>query len=160
MRKQSRLWFHLCLNSLVAVGTLVTMTPVRTPAIPAQTVAQAGNVGGALASQLQGKPVVVDIYASWCPACRNVAPTLSQLRQQYEGSIHFVVLDVTDRGTTSQAESRARGLGLGQFFKVNRSQTGMIAIIDSATGNILAQYRNNANVADYTSVLDAALADQ
>jgi thiol-disulfide isomerase/thioredoxin len=159
MRKQSRLWFHLCLSSLVGVSTLVTMTPTRTPAIPAHTVAPAKNVGGALASQLQGKPVVVDIYASWCSACRNVAPTLSQLRQQYGGSVHFVVLDVSDRSTTSQAERRARELGLEQFFEANRSQTGMIAIIDPATGNILAQYRNNANVADYTSVLNAALAD-
>jgi thiol-disulfide isomerase/thioredoxin len=144
---------------LVAVGSLISI-PIKTLAIPAQTVTQAGNVGGALASQLQGKPVVVDIYASWCPACRNVAPTLSQLRQQYEDSVHFVVLDVTDRTTTNQAENRARELGLGQFFEANRSQTGMIAIIDPVTGNILAQYRNNANVADYTSVLDAALADQ
>ncbi|MGF1589840.1 MAG: thioredoxin family protein, partial [Pleurocapsa sp.] len=32
------------------------------------------NVGGTLAQQLQGKPVVVDIYASWCSACKNIAP--------------------------------------------------------------------------------------
>lgn len=158
MRKQSRRWFYLCLGSLIAVGSLVSI-PMKTGATPVQIVAQARNVGGALASQLQGKPVVVDIYASWCPACRNVAPTLSQLRQQYEGSVHFVVLDVTDRGTTSQSGNRARELGLGQFFEANRSQTGMITIIDPATGNILAQYRNNANVANYTSVLDAALAN-
>jgi hypothetical protein len=33
----------------------------------------------------------------------------------------------------------------------------MLTIIDPATGNILAQHRNNANLADYTQVLDAAL---
>jgi thiol-disulfide isomerase/thioredoxin len=32
--------------------------------------------GAALAPSLQGKPVVVDIYASWCPACRTIEPTL------------------------------------------------------------------------------------
>ncbi len=157
MRKQSRRWFHLCLSSLVAGATLVAMTPARTPAVPAQTIAQTRNVGGALASQLQGKPVVVDIYASWCPACRTIAPTLSQLKRQYEGSVHFVVLDVTDRRTTSQAESQARGLGLGRFFEANRSQTGMVTIVDPATGNILVQHRNNPNIADYQTVLDASL---
>jgi thiol-disulfide isomerase/thioredoxin len=44
-----------------------------------------------LAKQLQGKPVVVDIYASWCPGCKNIAPTLSQLRQQYIGKVNFVM---------------------------------------------------------------------
>lgn len=159
MRKQSKFWFHLCLRSVMTAGSIMVIVPTRTLAIPAPVIAQAGNVGGTLADRLQGKPVVVDIYASWCPACQNVAPTLSQLRQEYEDSVHFVVLDVSDRTTTEQAENQARELGLGQFFEANRSQTGMIAIIEPATGNILAQYRNNANVADYTSVLDAALAD-
>jgi hypothetical protein len=36
---------------------------------------------------------------------------------------------------------------------------GEVNLYDPATGNILAQYRNNANIADYTFVLNAALAD-
>ena len=46
---------------------------------------------GKLAQQLQGKPVVVDVYASWCSACKNIAPTLSQLKQKYAGAVNFVV---------------------------------------------------------------------
>lgn len=162
MRKNPGLWLSLCLSSLVVTISLVVATSALTTALSSPAIAQANkkeSVGGSLAEQLQGKPVVVDIYASWCFACRNVAPTLSQLRQQYAGSVHFVVLDVSDRSTTNQAEHRARELGLGQFFNADQSQTGMIAIIDPATGNILAQYRNNANIADYTFVLNAALAD-
>uniref|UniRef100_UPI0035932352 TlpA family protein disulfide reductase n=1 Tax=Chamaesiphon sp. TaxID=2814140 RepID=UPI0035932352 len=49
----------------------------------AKNSSSASSVGGPLAQQLQGKPVVVDIYASWCPACKNIAPTVSQLKQQY-----------------------------------------------------------------------------
>jgi thiol-disulfide isomerase/thioredoxin len=73
---------------MVAVS-LVAATPVKTSASAqsGQILAQSnpcagknpcaskkGNVGGPLARQLQGKPVVVDIYASWCPACKNIAP--------------------------------------------------------------------------------------
>ncbi|MFN5754310.1 MAG: TlpA family protein disulfide reductase, partial [Pseudanabaena sp.] len=36
------------------------------------------SIGGPLAQKLQGKPVVVDVYASWCPACKNIAPTVSE----------------------------------------------------------------------------------
>jgi thiol-disulfide isomerase/thioredoxin len=122
--------------------------------------AKQGNVGGPLARQLQGKPVVVDIYASWCAACKNVAPTLSQLKQDYAGKAHFIVLDVSDRSKAAQSARKAQELGLGRFFEANKSQTGMIAIIDPATGNILAQHRNNANKSAYSSVLNSAISQK
>jgi len=71
---------------------------------------------GKLAQQLQGKPVVVDVYASWCSACKNIAPTLSQLKQKYAGAVNFVVLDVSDRASTAKSEATARKLGLSNFL--------------------------------------------
>jgi thiol-disulfide isomerase/thioredoxin len=119
---------------------------------------KARSVGGSLAQELQGKPVLVDIYASWCAACKTVAPTLSQLEKEYAGKVHFVVLDVTDKSTTAEAETKATQLGLGDFLAATKAQTGTLTIIDPSTGEILAQHRNNANLADYTSVLDSAIA--
>lgn len=119
--------------------------------------AKAKSIGRPLAQELQGKPVLVDVFATWCPACKNIAPTLSQLEKDYNGKVHFVVLDVSDKSTTSEAEAKAKQLGLSQFLAANKSQTGMLTIIDPATGNILAQHRNNPNLADYKTVLDAAL---
>lgn len=113
---------------------------------------------GKLAKKLQGKPVVVDIYASWCPACKNIAPTVSQLKKQYEGKVNFVVLDVSDRASTAKSEAIARELGLSDFFAANKTQTGSLTIIEPSTGKILAQHRNNANKAAYTKVLDTAIA--
>lgn len=119
--------------------------------------ASASSIGAPLAQKLQGKPVVVDIYASWCPACKNIAPTVSQLEKEYEGKVHFVVLDVSDKSTTETAEATAKELGLSKFLAENKTQTGSLTIVDPATGNILAQHRNNANKTAYTTVLDAAL---
>ena len=107
---------------------------------------------------MQGKPVVVDIYASWCAACKNVAPTLSQLKQQYAGKVHFVVLDVSDRSSTAKSEAIAKELGLSNFFAANKTQTGSLTIVDPSSGKILSQHRNNANKSTYTKVLVAALA--
>jgi thiol-disulfide isomerase/thioredoxin len=147
--------------------SLVAANPLNSSASTHPAIAQANpcaakkeNVGGPLAPRLQGKPVVVDIYASWCPACQNIAPTLEQLKTQYGDDIHFIVLDVSDRAKTSQSETLATELGLSDFFAANRSQTGMVAIIDPATGNILAQHRNNANLTDYTSVIDSAISQR
>jgi thiol-disulfide isomerase/thioredoxin len=115
------------------------------------------SVGAPLAQELQGKPVVVDVFAEWCAACKNIAPTLSQLEKDYAGRVHFVVLDVTDQSTTAEAEAKAEQLGLSSFLVANKSQTGMLTIVDPATGNILAQHRNNPKIEDYETVLDAAL---
>lgn len=178
MRKPSALlWLGLCLSSLAVTVSLVAGTSAKTltnsdsvvskgtfsiaQANPCASknpcAAKQGNVGGPLARQLQGKPVVVDIYASWCPACKNVAPTLSQLKKDYAGKANFIVLDVSDRSKADKSARKAQELGLGRFFEANKSQTGMIAIIDPATGSILAQYRNNADKSAYSSVLNSAI---
>jgi thiol-disulfide isomerase/thioredoxin len=141
--------------TILELAANAAITPVTF--IPLQTIAQSSNVGGALAKKLQGKPVVVEIYASWCPACKNVAPTIAALKSEYGSKTNFVILDVSDKGKTSKSQNLAKQLGLAQFFSQNISQTGLVAIIDPATGNILAQYRNNANKSDYSAVLDAAI---
>jgi len=162
MRKPSALlWLGLCLSSLAVTVSLVAGTSAKTltnsDSVVSKGTFSIAQANPSLARQLQGKPVVVDIYASWCPACKNVAPTLSQLKKDYAGKANFIVFDVSDRSKATQSARKAQELGLGRFFEANKSQTGMIAIIDPATGNILAQYRNNADKSAYSSVLNSAI---
>jgi thiol-disulfide isomerase/thioredoxin len=158
MRKFTTILLGLTLSNIAILDLAAHATIPSTPSVRVQTIAQSGgNVGGALAAKLQGKPVLVEIYASWCPACQNVAPTISQLRREYGSKANFVILDVSDRGKTAKSQKLAQQLGLSQFFSQNISQTGLVAIVDPATGDILAQYRDNANKSDYATVLDAAI---
>jgi thiol-disulfide isomerase/thioredoxin len=145
--------------SLLSFGAVAvnSSNSVANPCSSKNHSSSVSSVGGALAQQLQGKPVVVDIYASWCPACKNIAPTVSQLKQQYAGKVNFVVLDVSDKSSSAKAEATAKKLGLSKFFAANKTQTGSLTIIDPATGNILVQHRNNSDKAAYTSVLDSAI---
>ena len=117
-----------------------------------------GSVGNKLSPELQGKPVVIDIYSSWCSACKNIAPTLSELKQEYAEKAHFVVFDVSDNSAAKQSEARAKELGLEKFFTANKSKTGTVVIVDPATGDILAVEKNNTNKSTYTNILDAAIA--
>jgi thiol-disulfide isomerase/thioredoxin len=109
----------------------------------------AATTGGPLAKELQGKPTVADVYATWCPACKAIAPTLSSLKEEYKGKINFVVLDVSDRAATTQAQATAQKLGLTKFLEANKSSTGTVAVIDPATGEIISQFRGNTNKEDY-----------
>jgi thiol-disulfide isomerase/thioredoxin len=114
-------------------------------------------VGGPLSQELQGKLVVVDVFATWCPGCKNIEPTLSQLKKDYADKAHFVVLDVTDKAKLKETEASAAKLGLSKFLETSKSKTSTVAIVDPATGKILAIFKNNPNKDDYTKVLDAAV---
>ncbi len=148
MRVQS--WFAaLCLVSLsfAAPGAQASPTP-----------ADLETLGAPLAPELQGKPVVVDVFATWCPGCKNIASTLQTLRTEYKGKVNFVVLDVTDRTTSQQSQQLAQKLGLSKYFEANKASTSTVAIIDPVNGKVLAQFQNNPNKESYTTVLNTALA--
>jgi thiol-disulfide isomerase/thioredoxin len=149
----------LSVGSLGAAFGLTALVNAKPELSASQPVQIAGAMAKPLAPQLQGKPVVVDIYASWCPGCKNIAPTLSRLKQQYQGKAHFVVFDVSDRTTTQMAEAKAKQLGLSEFLMTNKTQTSMVTIIDPATGKVLKQFRNNPNQDDYVAVLNSAIAE-
>ena len=134
----------------LGVAPLVVYAQAQT-----ETSTPMATVGGPLAKELQGKPAIVDIYASWCPACKAIAPTLSDLRMQYKNKVNFVVLDVTDRSSTQRAEANARRMGLTNFLKNNKASTGTVAIIDPATGEILNQFRGNDKKDDYIAAINA-----
>jgi thiol-disulfide isomerase/thioredoxin len=125
--------------------------------IPTAATLIAKGESKSLAKQLQGKPVVVDIYASWCPGCKNIAPTLSQLKKRYGSKVNFVVFDVSDSKTTQAAMKTAEKLGLTNFFNANKSQTATVTIFDPATGKIAKQLRNNADLTEYTSIIDSSI---
>lgn len=153
----------LAIAATLATTTVASMAAIQNLATPsaklpvtATLIAQGETTP--LAKKLQGKPVVVDIYASWCPGCKNIAPTLSQLKKQYGTKASFVVLNVTDAKTTKASMKMATELGLTSFFNANKSKTATVAIIDPATGKIMQQFQNNAEITEYSSVLDLAIA--
>jgi len=112
----------------------------------------------ALAFSLQGKPVVVDIYASWCGACRTIAPTLRSLQQQKAGKATFVKFDVSDASKLKASRARAKELGLGAFLEANRSQTSLVAVINPATGATVQTFRASTDERAYSSAIQKAQA--
>ena len=48
------------------------------------------------------QPVVVDFYATWCGPCRQLAPTMDSLADQYAGKIKFIKVNVDESPKLAQ----------------------------------------------------------
>ncbi len=47
------------------------------------------------------KPVLVDLWATWCRPCLMVAPILDELAEEYSGKVSFVKVDVDQNPKTA-----------------------------------------------------------
>jgi Thiol-disulfide isomerase and thioredoxins len=54
-------------------------------------------------SDLFGKPIVLNFWATWCPPCRSEMPDFNAVFEELGEDIHFVMLDAVD-GTRETRE--------------------------------------------------------
>jgi thiol-disulfide isomerase/thioredoxin len=55
-------------------------------------------------SQLKGRPVFLNIWASWCPPCKREMPDLQRMSRQYEGKVLVYGINSTTEDTRDKAE--------------------------------------------------------
>lgn len=61
-------------------------------------------------------PVLVDFTAAWCGPCKQIAPFLDQLSEEYSGKMLIVKLDV-DESPGTAAKYGIRGMPTLKVFK-------------------------------------------
>ena len=57
-------------------------------------------------SELHGKPIILNFWASWCPPCKSEMPDFESMYQKHGEDIHFVMINLTD-GQRETVESGA-----------------------------------------------------
>lgn len=98
---------------------------------------------------LEGKPVIVNFWASWCPPCKAEMPDFEAAYKQHGGDIQFMMVNMTDGGretvTTAEQFIRQQGYTFPVYFDTEQDAAftyGVSAIpttyfID-AQGNLVA----------------------
>jgi thiol-disulfide isomerase/thioredoxin len=56
-----------------------------------------------LLGQLEGKPVVVNVWASWCGPCTAEAPHLATVSRETAGQVQFLGVDIIDQRSPAMA---------------------------------------------------------
>ena len=141
----------------VLIGELMPLTEAIAPLSNEPTAAMLSTpaqAGYALATSLQGKPVVVQIYSQWCSSRQALKPVLKTLRQKEGNSVHWVQFDVTDSAAARQSAVRAEALGLGPYFNANRNQTSLVSIINPQKGQAIKTFRAQPNLDSYLLAID------
>jgi thioredoxin 1 len=76
-------------------------------------------------------PVVVDFYATWCGPCRQLAPTMDGLADQYAGKIKFVKINVDESPKLAQ-QFQVEGIPMLLFFKDGKLAETSVGLLTKA----------------------------
>lgn len=73
--------------------------------------------------QFQGAPLVLNFWASWCPACVAEMPDFEKVHQQVAGDVQFLGIDTQDT-SRSAADDLVRSTGV--TYLLGSDPTGII----------------------------------
>lgn len=111
---------------VLVVGLIRTNKPTAVAGKPAPTFGQLPLLGGGTLSSasLQGKPLVINFFASWCAPCQQEAPTLESLYQQYRAQgVQVIGVDYEDLDTDAEAFVKQNGTS----YPILRDPDGTLA---------------------------------
>jgi thiol-disulfide isomerase/thioredoxin len=136
------------------------------PGLPAISLAALDGTSVNIAG-LQGRPVVLNLWASWCPPCRREMPVLQQA-QQRRGDVQFVFVDQGEAATKVQAFLSANRLQLRNVLLDPDGQVAMqldqrafpATLFFDARGHLVATRVGELSPATLAERLDALLSHE
>ena len=107
--------------SVTATGSAATQNqPRSTAAAPSFTLPALGHPGQQVSlAQYQGKPVIINFWASWCTPCQTETPLLASWYKQQDGHVSLLGLDENDTAAAALTFAAAKGVSYPIGFDPN-----------------------------------------
>jgi thiol-disulfide isomerase/thioredoxin len=103
--------FGLAAGAVAWGGLFGAIRMMENTTVPQASLTTLAGEQMTLAALAQGKPMIVNLWASWCPPCRREMPVLAAAQKQETG-VRFVFVNQGEEGTTAQHYLTAAGLDL------------------------------------------------
>ncbi len=106
------------------------------------------------------KPVVLEFWATWCPLCKKLEPSLQAAREKYAGKVTFIGVGVSANQTAARQTEYIQNQHLSGEYVFDGGDAAVKAFMAPHTSYIVIIDRHNKVV--YTGVgpdqdIDAAL---
>lgn len=94
--------------------------------LPDVTLACLGPGKPVTLSGLRGEPLVVNVWASWCPPCAREMPILERAHQQLGDRVQFLGVDLLDTREAGSAAAEDFGMGFPSVLdEAGRTRTAL-----------------------------------
>lgn len=138
--------------ALALALTPVVVAPIRSAGAQIQMWDVGLKVGseapGAVVERLEGgnvniadyygrQPVVLEFWATWCPLCRKLEPSLQAAREKYAGKVTFVSVGVPANQTSEKQKAYVDEKKLTGTFTFDRTSAAMKAFAVPHTSYIV-----------------------
>lgn len=116
----------------------------------------------ALLAELEGTPVLVNVWASWCGPCREEAPLLAAAHAEYGDRVQFLGVDILDEREAARRFMREFGWTYPSVFDASgRIRDGLgllgqpVTLFYDASGELVTTWSGVLNEQILREGLDA-----
>ena len=108
-------------------------------------------------SDMRGKPVILNFWASWCGPCKNEMPDFNDAYLKYGGEVVFMMVNLTDGSTetvkTASDFIASQGYEFPVYFDTDGEAAGRYGISSIPTTFVIDE--NGYGVGYATGMIDA-----
>ena len=109
----------------LATGDVAAMAPTETPVSVASLAFDSPEGRSMTLSDLSGKTLLVNLWATWCAPCREEMPALDQLQREAGGEDFEVVTINIDTGDVAKAEAFLEEIGVANLALYRDASMGV-----------------------------------
>jgi peroxiredoxin len=97
-------------------GTFPVAKDVKGTPLPDGTFEHLSGGGSARLADYRGTPLVINVWAAWCPPCQQEMPDFQRVHEALGDRVRFVGLDRADSRSAAQQFASERGITYDLLF--------------------------------------------